>query len=309
MAFGEGGKVMAMDHAASAGWPTEVMAPFFMPKGVNGVAYDPFAISGANHWYSVGAQRVRAVSNDLANATFRPGWLRSVGPGWTNWAVESFMDEAAHSVGKDPVAFRLELLDAAGRNSGVAAGRARRRRQAAARRGARALAEKAGWGEPLPANTGLGHGDHLRPGARHADLGRLRGPGPRRSGDRQGEGREADPGGRRRHASSARTARCAQVEGARALGHEPGAVRGHRVQGRAGEGHQPRQPTPRCGWPTCRRSRSIFVESTEVAGGPGRAGDDGGRARPSPTPSSTRSGSRVRDLPIRAADVLAGLKS
>ncbi|MGZ6037198.1 MAG: molybdopterin cofactor-binding domain-containing protein [Phenylobacterium sp.] len=156
MAFGDGGKVIAMDHAASAGWPTEVMAPFFMPRGVNGVAYDPFAISGANHWYTVGAQRVRAISNDLANKTFRPGWLRSVGPGWTNFAVESFMDEAAHSVGKDPVAFRLALLDASGRNSGVAdgpsaVGGAKRQHAVVAR-----LAEVSGWGKPLPANTGLG---------------------------------------------------------------------------------------------------------------------------------------------------------
>ena len=156
MAFGEGGKVMAMDHAASAGWPTEVMAPFFMPKGANGMPYDPFAISGANHWYNVGVQRVRAISNDLANKTFRPGWLRSVGPGWTNFAVESFMDEAAHSVGKDPVAFRLALLDASGRNSGVAdgpsaVGGAKRQHEVVAR-----LAEVSGWGKPLPANTGVG---------------------------------------------------------------------------------------------------------------------------------------------------------
>ena len=120
MAFGEAGRVTAMDHVACAGWPTQAMAPFFMPKGTNGVAYDPFAISGANHWYNVGAQRVRAVGNDLANATFRPGWLRSVGPGWTNWAVESFMDEAALQAGVDPLEFRLRMLDASGRNAGSA---------------------------------------------------------------------------------------------------------------------------------------------------------------------------------------------
>ena len=77
-----------MEHHASAGWPTAVVAPAAMPKALDGNPYDPFAIDGADHWYNVGAQRVRALSNDLANRAFRPGWLRSVGPGWTNWAVE-----------------------------------------------------------------------------------------------------------------------------------------------------------------------------------------------------------------------------
>jgi CO/xanthine dehydrogenase Mo-binding subunit len=154
MAFGEGGKVTAMDHHAAAGWPTLVVAPSTMPKDINGVPYDPFAISGADHWYNVGAQRVRALSNNLANRTFRPGWLRSVGPGWTNWAVESFIDEAAHSIGVDPVAFRLRLLDGAGRNAGApptAVGGALRQAAVVKR-----VAEKAGWGTALPKDTGVG---------------------------------------------------------------------------------------------------------------------------------------------------------
>ncbi|MET1028033.1 MAG: molybdopterin cofactor-binding domain-containing protein [Dongiaceae bacterium] len=154
MAFGEGGKVTGMEHHAAAGWPTQVMAPFFMPKGVNGAPYDPFAIAGANHWYEVGAQKVRALSNDLANAAFRPGWLRSVGPGWVNWAVESFIDEAAHHVKSDPVAFRLQLLTAEGRNAGSApsaVGGAHRQAEVVRRAAARA-----GWGAALPPDTGLG---------------------------------------------------------------------------------------------------------------------------------------------------------
>jgi CO/xanthine dehydrogenase Mo-binding subunit len=143
-----------MEHHAAAGWPTEVMAPFTMPKGRDGKPYDPFSISGADHWYDVGAQKVRAISNDLANATFRPGWLRSVGPGWTNWALESFMDEAAHHAGQDPVAFRLKLLTGAGRNAGSApsaVGGARRQADVVRR-----AAGQAGWGGKLPPDTGLG---------------------------------------------------------------------------------------------------------------------------------------------------------
>ncbi|WP_395665863.1 molybdopterin cofactor-binding domain-containing protein [Methylocella sp.] len=154
MAFGSGGVVTAMEHDAAAGWPSQVMTPFLMPKGANGVPYDPFSISGADHWHSVGAQKVRAISNDLANTAFRPGWLRSVGPGWTNWALESFMDEAAHHARLDPVAFRLKLLDAKGRNAGSApnaVGGALRQAEVVRRAAARA-----GWSAPLPADTALG---------------------------------------------------------------------------------------------------------------------------------------------------------
>jgi isoquinoline 1-oxidoreductase subunit beta len=153
MAFDASGKATAMDHHASAGWPTEVMAQGFMAQGLNG-KYDPFAISGADHWYDVGAQRVRALSNDVANGAFRPGWLRSVGPGWTNWAVETFMDEAAHAAGADPVAFRVRMLDGSGRNAGSApssVGGAKRQRAVVER-----VAEKAGWGAAMPKDTGLG---------------------------------------------------------------------------------------------------------------------------------------------------------
>jgi isoquinoline 1-oxidoreductase beta subunit len=154
MAWGDDGRVTAMDHHAAAGWPTAVMAPSFMPKGLNGALYDPFASEGANHWYTVGAQRVRALRNDLAEQTFRPGWLRSVGAGWTNWAVESFMDEAAHAAGVDAIKFRLGMLDGAGRNAGSApnsVGGAHRQAAVLAR-----LAQKVGWGKPMPKEVGLG---------------------------------------------------------------------------------------------------------------------------------------------------------
>ena len=120
MAFNDQKKIIGMEHHAAAGWPTQVMIPSFMPNGTNGEPYDPFAIDGADHWYTVGAQLVRPISNDLANRTFRPGWLRSVGPGWTNFAVESFMDEAAHKIGADPLTFRLDHLLAEGYNAGSA---------------------------------------------------------------------------------------------------------------------------------------------------------------------------------------------
>ena len=147
-------KILGMQHHAVAGWPTEVMAAFFMGTGLNGEKFDPFSISGANHWYTVGAHRVRAISNDLANKTFRPGWLRSVGPGWTNWALESFVDETAHELGLDPVTFRLQMLKSRGKNAGSqpnSIGGANRLVTVLKR-----VAAMSGWGEKLPAGTGLG---------------------------------------------------------------------------------------------------------------------------------------------------------
>lgn len=155
MAFDPRGAVTAMEHHAAAGWPTQVLAPGFMPEGANGAHYDPFAIDGADHWYSVGAHKVRAISNDLANDTFRPGWLRSVGPGWTFWAVESFMDEAARKLGRDPVRFRLDHLKAEGLNAGsapYATGGADRQANVLAR-----VAEMSGYGKTdLPEGSAIG---------------------------------------------------------------------------------------------------------------------------------------------------------
>jgi len=154
LAWGDGNRVAAMDHHAAAAWPTATIAPYFQPKDAKGNLYDPFAIQGADHWYAVGAQRVRALHNDLADRTFRSGFLRSVGAGWTSWAVESFMDEAAHEAGIDPVKFRLGLLDGVGRNAGSApnsVGGAHRQAAVLSR-----CAQKAGWGSTMPKNVGLG---------------------------------------------------------------------------------------------------------------------------------------------------------
>ncbi|MES2095998.1 MAG: molybdopterin cofactor-binding domain-containing protein [Pseudomonadota bacterium] len=154
MVFDGTGQIQAMEHHACAGWPTQVLAAALLAKTKKGGLYDPFAIAGADHWYDVGHQRVRAVANDLANTTFRPGWLRSVGPGWTNWALESFIDEAAHHTRSDPVAFRLKLLTGKGRNAGStpsAVGGALRQAEVVRR-----AAATSGWGAKLPADTALG---------------------------------------------------------------------------------------------------------------------------------------------------------
>jgi isoquinoline 1-oxidoreductase beta subunit len=62
-------------------------------------------------------------------------WWRAVGSTHTAYAVEAFMDELAEAAGKDPVEFRLAMMKDSPRHAGVL----------------RLAAEKAGWGQPLPA--------------------------------------------------------------------------------------------------------------------------------------------------------------
>jgi isoquinoline 1-oxidoreductase beta subunit len=71
-------------------------------------------------------------------------WWRSVGHTHTAFAVESFIDELATAARKDPVAFRRDLLANAPRHLGVL----------------NLAAEKAGWGDPLPAGRARGVAVH-----------------------------------------------------------------------------------------------------------------------------------------------------
>jgi len=153
--FDAEGALTGIEHAAAAGWPTLAMAPGFMGDGVDGNGkFDGFSINGADHWYTLPSHRVRAINNDLAQRTFLPGWLRSVGPGWIGWGVESFMDEVAAIAGQDPVEFRLARLDAAGKHAGTApnsVGGASRLANAL-----RDVAERSGWGKEMPEGEAMG---------------------------------------------------------------------------------------------------------------------------------------------------------
>ena len=71
-------------------------------------------------------------------------WWRSVGHSHTAFVVESFLDEVAHAVGKDPYQYRRELLTAHPRHLGVLD----------------AAAKLADWGKPLPAGHGRGIAVH-----------------------------------------------------------------------------------------------------------------------------------------------------
>ena len=65
---------------------------------------------------------------------------RGVGPNNNVFTIESFVDEVAHKIGQDPVAFRLSMLDKTPRLKAAVA----------------LAAQKSGWGSRLPARTGRG---------------------------------------------------------------------------------------------------------------------------------------------------------
>ncbi|MGB0909512.1 MAG: molybdopterin cofactor-binding domain-containing protein [Nitrospirales bacterium] len=151
----EQGNLTSVEHAVTAGWPTLSLAPGLLIDSLDKKGkIDPFSSSGADHWYSLPNHRVRMINNDLAQRSFLPGYLRAVGPGWIGWGVESFMDEVATAANKDPLDFRLELLDGKGKNAGnipESVGGAKRLANVL-----KVLKKQSGWGKSLPKDEGRG---------------------------------------------------------------------------------------------------------------------------------------------------------
>jgi isoquinoline 1-oxidoreductase beta subunit len=80
------------------------------------------------------------VSYVMANTPVPIGAWRSVYASQNVFAVESFVDELAHAAGKDPLEFRLQMMDHSPR----------------LKKALQTVAEKAGWGKRLPKGMGRG---------------------------------------------------------------------------------------------------------------------------------------------------------
>jgi isoquinoline 1-oxidoreductase subunit beta len=173
MAFTADGKVAVMKHHASAGWPTAIMAQGFMAKGLHGMPYDPFAIAAAGHWHSVGVQRVRALSNDVANSAFRPGWLALGRARLDQLGGRELHGRGGPCGGRpilSPSASACWMAREATPGSAPNAVGGAKRQAAVVQR----AAQKAGWACRHAEGHGAWHRDHIWTGTRYADLDRLR---------------------------------------------------------------------------------------------------------------------------------------
>ena len=114
-----------------------VIARWLPPAFQKGIDVDAID-SAADNPYDIPHQHVEYVRAEPP--VVPTGFWRGVGPNNNVFARESFMDELARATGKDPVQFRRDMLAKTPR----------------LRAALDLAAEKAGWGQPLPARAGRG---------------------------------------------------------------------------------------------------------------------------------------------------------
>ena len=100
--------------------------------GIPPEAPDGLMIEAAVPGYEIAVARFDAVKQDVG---VRVGYWRAVSHNMNAFANETFIDELAAAAGKDPVAYRLSLLENSPRFANVL----------------KTAAAKAGWGSPAPA--------------------------------------------------------------------------------------------------------------------------------------------------------------
>ena len=129
----EKGRITSWIHKIAT---PSIMARVFPDAVKDGI--DPQAVEGVvNMDYTLPNRQVDYVPVELPIPV---GFLRSVGNTFNPFAVETFLDELAAAAGKDPVEFRLSMLEKGSRP----------------RRLLEILADKSGWGGPKPAGRGRG---------------------------------------------------------------------------------------------------------------------------------------------------------
>ena len=128
------GKIVAWKYRVTG---SSVLARWLPPAFHDGIDIDAVD-SAVDMPYDIPNKRVEYVRVETPAVT--TGFWRGVGPNNNVFAIESFMDELARKAKIDPVAFRLGMLDGAPR----------------LKASLKLVAEKSGWGSPLPVRVGRG---------------------------------------------------------------------------------------------------------------------------------------------------------
>lgn len=127
------GNLVAFDYKMVSSSITNRLFPGVVKDGLDG-----FMTEGSvNLTYDIPNAMQRVVIQEYG---LRSGYWRSVSHALNAFAIEGFIDELAHAAGKDPIAFRLALLDKQPRQKAVL----------------ERVAKESGWGNPLPAGSARG---------------------------------------------------------------------------------------------------------------------------------------------------------
>jgi isoquinoline 1-oxidoreductase subunit beta len=130
------GKPVAWHHRITSGTVLGRWAPGAMGKD----GMDSDAIECAVETpYPIAHSLVEWVRHDMPPGLV-VGWWRGVGPTHNIWVIESFIDELAHQVGADPLAYRRSIMEERSRARGVLD----------------LVASHIDWDRPLPARHGRG---------------------------------------------------------------------------------------------------------------------------------------------------------
>ena len=142
------GSILAMEHHAASADVAFNSAVFIaavkpLPEGLMKkiVGADIGAWRGGMIQYqNIPNYSTTAWHNELP---FQTSWWRGLGLLANTFAIESFMDELAHAAKQDPLTFRLRHLADDARSQTI-------------KEVLKAVAEKAGWGKPLPQGQAMG---------------------------------------------------------------------------------------------------------------------------------------------------------
>ena len=130
----QNGKIVAWKYKISGSSVMARWLPAGFQKGIDIDAVD----SAVDMPYDIPNKHIEYVRAEPP--AMQTGFWRGVGPNNNVFAVECFMDELARKAGKDPVDFRRGMLNGNPRLKAALD----------------LVAEKSGWGQPLPARVGRG---------------------------------------------------------------------------------------------------------------------------------------------------------